>query len=119
VKRETKEAAQAMDEYAYARKAEHVANMQVQLADINRELDQLAARIEKADDAARTEATPKLQALRDQVAKLNTHLDDAKNATESHLGRRQSRFQPGLHRFEGRLQPSATVGERQDRPLST
>jgi phage host-nuclease inhibitor protein Gam len=83
VKQETKEAAQAMNDYAYAQKAEFVANMQVQLAEINRELDQLAAKIDKADDAARTEATPKLQALRDQVAKLNTHLDGAKSATES------------------------------------
>lgn len=83
VKQETKEAAQAMNDYAYAQKAEFVANMQVQLTEINRELDQLAARIEKASDSAKTEATPKLQALRDQVAKLNTRLDEAKGATES------------------------------------
>jgi cytochrome c556 len=83
VKQETKEAAQAMTDYAYAQKAEFVANMQVQLAAINGELDQLAARIEKAPEAAKTEATPKLQGLRDQVAKLNTHLDEAKSATES------------------------------------
>jgi cytochrome c556 len=57
--------------------------MQVQLAEINQELDQLAARIEKASDTVKTEATPKLQALREQVAKLNTHLDEAKGATES------------------------------------
>ncbi len=83
VKQETKEAAQARNDYAYEQKTEFVANMQVQLAEINRELDQLAARIEKASDAAKAEATPKLQALREQVAKLNTHLDEAKGATES------------------------------------
>jgi cytochrome c556 len=83
VKQETKEAAQAMNDYAYAQKAEYVATRQAELAEINRELDQLAARIEIATDAAKTEATPKLQALREQVAKLNTHLDEAKNATES------------------------------------
>jgi chromosome segregation ATPase len=83
VKQETKEAAQAMNDYAYAQKTEFVAGMQVQLAEINQELDQLAARIEKASDAVKTEATPKLQALREQVAKLNTHLDEAKGATES------------------------------------
>ncbi len=43
VKQETKEAAQAMNDYAYTQKAEFVANMQVQLTEINRELDQLAA----------------------------------------------------------------------------
>jgi len=83
VKQETKEAAQAMNDYAYTQKAEFVANMQVQLTEINRELDQLAARIEKSSAAAKAEAAPKLQALRDQVAKLNTHLDEAKGATES------------------------------------
>jgi phage host-nuclease inhibitor protein Gam len=83
VKQETKEAAQAMNDYAYAQKAEFVANMQVQLTEINRELDQLAAQIEKSTAAAKAEATPKLQALREQVAKLNTHLDEAKGATES------------------------------------
>ena len=57
--------------------------MQVQLAEIDRELDQLAAKIEKSNAAAKAEVTPKLQALRAQVAKLNTHLDEAKNATES------------------------------------
>jgi adenine-specific DNA methylase len=83
VKQETKEAAQEMNDYAYAQKAEFVATMQTQLAEINRDLDLLAAKIEKANDAAKTEATPKLQALREQVAKLNTHLDEAENATES------------------------------------
>ena len=83
VKQETKEAAQEIKDYAYAQKAEYVATRQAQLAEINRDLDQLAAKIEKANDAAKTEATPKLQALRDQVAKLNTHLDEAESATES------------------------------------
>ena len=51
------------------------------LTHINRDLDQLSAKVEKASDAAKAEAKPKLQALRDQAAKLN--LDEAKNATES------------------------------------
>ena len=71
MKKETKEAAQEMKDYAYAQKAEFVAKMQGQLDEINRDLDQLAAKIEKASDAAKAEAKPKLQALRDQTAKLN------------------------------------------------
>jgi hypothetical protein len=59
-------------------RAEWVANREVRLAEINRDLCRLAARIEKANGAAKTEATPKLQALREQGAKLNTHLDEAK-----------------------------------------
>ena len=83
VKTETKEAAQAMKDYAFAQKAEFVATMEKQLAELNRDLDQLAARIEKSSDAAKAEAKPKLQALREQAAKLNKKLDEARNATES------------------------------------
>ncbi|MGA2866777.1 MAG: hypothetical protein ABSF95_20070 [Verrucomicrobiota bacterium] len=83
VKTETKEAAQDMKDYTYAQKTEFVENMQAQLVQINRDLDQLSAKIEKASDAAKTEAKPKLQALRDQADKLNQQLDKVKSATES------------------------------------
>ncbi len=95
VKKETKEAAQDMKDYAYAQKAEFVAKMQGQLAEINRDLDQLSAKVEKASDAAKAEAKPKLQALRDQAAKLNTQLDGAKNATESTWGDVKAGFKKG------------------------
>jgi len=72
-----------MKDYAYAQKTEFVATMQRQLDEINRDLDQLAAKIEKTSDAVKADAEPKLQALRDQAAKLRKHLDVAKNATES------------------------------------
>jgi cytochrome c556 len=80
------EAAQDMKDYTYAQKAEFVEKMQGQLAEINRDLDQLSAKIEKANDTAKAEAKPKLQALRDQAEKLNQQLDKAKNATESTWG---------------------------------
>jgi len=80
---ETKQAAQDMKDYTYAQKTEFVENMKGQLAEINRDLDQLSAKIEKANDAAKAEAKPKLQALRDQTDKLNQQLDQVKNATES------------------------------------
>jgi methyl-accepting chemotaxis protein len=83
VKTETKDAAQDMKDYTFAQKAEFTQKMQSQLAEINRELDQLAAKIEKSSDAVKAEAKPKLQALRDQTAHLNTQLDEVKNATES------------------------------------
>ena len=82
-KAETKQAAQDMKDYTYAQKAEFVEQMQGQLAALNRDLDQLSAKIEKSSDAVKAEAKPKLQALRDQVAQLNQQLDEAKNATES------------------------------------
>jgi chromosome segregation ATPase len=83
VKTETKQAAQDMKDYTFAQKAEFVEKMQGQLAELNRDLDQLAAKIESSSDAVKAEAKPKLEALRDQVAQLNKQLEDAKNATES------------------------------------
>jgi chromosome segregation ATPase len=80
---ETKQAAQNMKDFTYAQKAEFVEAMQAQLAALNRDLDQLAAKIEKSSDAIKAEAQPKLQVLRDQLAQLNKQLDEARNATES------------------------------------
>ena len=72
-----------MKDYAFAQKTEFVATMEKQLADLNRDMDQLAEKIEKSSETAKAEARPKLQALRDQAAKLNKKLDEARNATES------------------------------------
>ena len=83
VKTETKQAAQDMKDYTFAQKAEFVKQMQIQLDALNKDLDQLAAKIESSSDAVKAEAKPKLQALRDQAAQLNKQLDDARNATES------------------------------------
>jgi chromosome segregation ATPase len=80
---ETKQAAQDMKDYTFAQKAEFVAAMQVQLDALNKDLDQLAAKIDSSSDAVKAEAKPKLQALRDQAAQLNKQLDEARNATES------------------------------------
>jgi hypothetical protein len=50
VKVETKEAAQDMKDYTFAERNEFVAKMQEKLAQLNQDLDQLAAKIEKASD---------------------------------------------------------------------
>jgi cytochrome c556 len=83
VQEKTKEAAQDMKDYTYAQKTEFVEKMQAQLAALNRDLDQLSAKVEKSSDAVKAEAKPKLQALRDQTAQLDKQLDAVKNATES------------------------------------
>ena len=64
VQAETKQAAQDLKDYTFAQKTEFTEKMQTQLAEINKDLDQLTAKIEKASDAAKAEAKPKLQALR-------------------------------------------------------
>jgi len=83
VKAEAKETAQDMKDYTFAEKAEFTEKMQGQITDLNKDLDQLSAKIEKSSDAVKAEAKPKLQALRDQSAALTKQLDDIRGATES------------------------------------
>jgi gas vesicle protein len=104
VKKETKEAAQEMKDYAYAQKAEFVTKMQDQLSEINRDLDQLSAKVEKANDAAKAEAKPKLEALREQAAKLNKQLDEAKSATESTWDDVKGGFKKGYSELKNAFQ---------------
>jgi chromosome segregation ATPase len=83
MKAETKQAAADMKNYTFAQKDEFVKSMQGQLATLNADLDKLAAKIDSASDAIKAEAKPKLQALRDQAAKLNQQLVEDQNATET------------------------------------
>jgi len=83
VKTETKQAAQDMKDYTFAQKAEFVKTMQGQLDALNKDLDQLAVKIDSSSDAVKADAKPKLQALRDQAAQLNKQLEDVRNSTES------------------------------------
>jgi DNA repair exonuclease SbcCD ATPase subunit len=83
VRARTEEAARSMKDFAYTQKAEFVAKMQSQLAAINQDLDQLSAKIARSSDAAKADAKPKLEAMREQAAKLNKQLDEARNATAS------------------------------------
>ena len=85
-----------MKDYTFAQKAEFTEKMQGQLAEINKDLDQLAAKIEKSSDAVKAEAKPKLQALRDQAAKLNKQLGRGQERHRVHLGQRESGLQEGL-----------------------
>ena len=106
-----------MKDYTFAQKAEFVEKMQAQLAEINRDLDQLAAKIEKSSDAVKAEAQPKLQALRDQRAQLNKQLDEARNATESTWDSVKGGFKKAYEAIEGRVPTGPPVGERQNRAL--
>jgi len=110
---ETKQAAQEMKDYTYAQKTEFVETMQAQLAELNRDLDQLAAKIEKSSDAIKAEAQPKLQVLRDQIAQLNKQLDEAKNATESTWGDVKAAFRKGYSELkEGFQQARQWVSDK-------
>jgi methyl-accepting chemotaxis protein len=81
-----------------------VEKTQGQLDEINRELDQLAAKIERSSDSAKAEATPKLQALRDQASKLGQQLNQAKGATESTWGDVKDGLSKGYKEFKSGFQ---------------
>ena len=106
VKSETKAAAHEMKDYTYAQKTEFVAKMQGQLDTLNKELDQLSAKIEKSSDAAKAEAKPKLQALRDQTVQLNKELDKVRNATESTWDSVKATSQKAFDSFKDGFQQS-------------
>ena len=95
VQTETKAAAVDMKNYTYAQKDEFVKDMQARLTALNQDLDQLSAKIDSSSDAVRADAKPKLQALRDQTARLNKQLDDVRNATESTWDSVKAGFQNG------------------------
>ena len=79
----TMEAAQAMQDYAYTRKAEFVVMMNKELVAIQEELDRLAAEVESGSDATKADAKAKLEAVRGKLAQTKKQLDQAENATES------------------------------------
>lgn len=103
-KHDAKVVAQDMKDYAYAQKAEFVATMQGELKAVQQELDQLEARLAKANEAVRTETRPKLQALRDQTARLAVKLEEAKNATESTWGDVKTSFKQGYGELKDAFQ---------------
>ena len=83
VQTKTAEVAQNIKDYSYAEKDEFVKTERTQLTALNRDLDELAARVEKSTAAVKAEAQPRIETLRGQTARLNKHLDEASNATES------------------------------------
>jgi len=104
VKKETSETAQDMKDYTFAQKDTFIETMQQQMDAINRDLEKLEARIEKSSDTAKAEAKPKLQALRDQAAKLNQKLGDAKNASESTWSDVKAGFKKGYDELKDGFQ---------------
>jgi hypothetical protein len=82
-KAETKEAAQAIEDYAYARKAEFVARMKEELVAIQEELDRLAAKADSSAGAVKAEAQTRLEAAREKFAQTKKSLEEEENATDS------------------------------------
>ena len=79
----TVEVLEDMKNYSFARKTEFVSREKAELADLNRDLDQLGVRIAGFSESVKTEARPKFDAPRAQSAQLSKQLEVAENATES------------------------------------
>ena len=88
----TREAAQAMEDYAYTRKAEFVVKMNKEMVAIREEVDRLAAKVDSSAGAGKDEAKAKLEAVRERFAQTKKQLDQAENATESTWGDVKSGF---------------------------
>jgi capsule polysaccharide export protein KpsE/RkpR len=82
-KADAKQTARAIEDYAYAQKAEFVADMKKELATIQADLDRLAAKVEKSGGTARTDAKAKLDAGRTDWARAKKQLDRAESATDA------------------------------------
>jgi Skp family chaperone for outer membrane proteins len=82
VKKETKEAVQAMQDYNFARKAEFVAKTQKELDALQVEMDRLAAQVDRSKAEAKADAKVRLDAVRENWAKTKENLEQAENATE-------------------------------------
>ncbi|MDX2108853.1 MAG: hypothetical protein SFY80_01295 [Verrucomicrobiota bacterium] len=100
VKRDTKEIAQDIKDYSYAQRTEFTASMQAQLDALDREMDAIAARIEKSSDKVKADAKPKLAALRAQVDSLNKQLELAKGSSESAWADIKSGFKKGYNELK-------------------
>jgi len=81
-KAESKEAAQAIDEYIFAKKVDFVANMKNELDAIQKEMDQLALKIDRADIKVKADAATRLEALRVKWAETKMQLNLAETARE-------------------------------------
>lgn len=82
-KAETKEAVQAIDDYAYARKAVFVATMNKELFVLQEELDRLAAKVENSRGEAKADAKARIEAVRGKWTQAKQQLNQAENVTES------------------------------------
>ena len=82
-KTETKEAAQSMQDYSYAKKDDFVDKTKKELGQIQEELDRLYAKVEKSNADVKADAKTKLDAVREKWAQAKKQLDQAESATES------------------------------------
>lgn len=82
-KTETKEAAQAIEDYSYAKKADFVAAMKNELTVMEEDLNRLSLKVDASSGKAKADAKKKLDKVRGQWGQTKNQLDKAEGATES------------------------------------
>jgi hypothetical protein len=82
-KAEAKATVQTLEDYAYGQKAEFVARMRRELAEIQADLDRLATKVEHGSGEAKADAKAKLAAVHEKWVQAKKQLDLAESATES------------------------------------
>lgn len=83
VKKETKEAAQTVQEYTYAQRAEFIRETKAELAKIEQEMDRLSAKAENSRGKAAREAKDRVAAVREKSVHVRRQLERAESATEA------------------------------------
>jgi ElaB/YqjD/DUF883 family membrane-anchored ribosome-binding protein len=94
--------------YTFQQKDEFQAHMKTQLDKLNADIAELSAKIDKATEQAKADAKPKLQALRDQAAKLGDMLGKAQLATESSWDAVKADFKAGYANLEVGIRDART-----------
>jgi len=82
-KAETKEAAQAVQDYAHTEKDEFIDQMRKELVTIREELDSLSDKIDRTSGAAKSEAQAQLESVRQKWAEAQRQLDEAESVPDS------------------------------------
>jgi len=95
-KAEAKEAAQAAQVFAFARKAEFIDTMKKELVAIRVETDRLSAKVGKSSAAKKADAKVKLDAMREQWVRTSEQLDLAQNANENTWDAMRAGFEKSL-----------------------
>lgn len=75
-------AAAASTDYTYSQKTEFITEMKKELVNLQEQIDQLSAKIEKADEAVKTDANPKITALREELEMAKKYIETTDTADE-------------------------------------
>jgi predicted nucleic acid-binding Zn-ribbon protein len=70
-------------DYSYSQKNDYVAKLKSQMADINKQIDNLSDKVANASADARAQASPRLEALKAKARNLDVQIDKVQNASES------------------------------------